>query len=255
MLSVIEQIDDGYLLDYTIVVPAYNEESYLGDVLDVLLLGMSKIPKLKGEIIVVDNNSTDQTAKIAKSRGARVVFESINQISRARNTGAKEALGRYLIFVDADTKIPSELLALSLKKMEQDECGGGGATLKFDSNQNQLFFGTFMPFFWSCISQTFKLAAGSFIFCKTRLFIKVEGFSEKLFAGEELLFSMQIKKVCKTEKLKFQILSSYPVITSSRKLSWFKPSQILLAILIPLFFPWAVRSRRWCSFWYRRPMD
>jgi hypothetical protein len=83
----------------------------------------------------------------------------------------------------------------------------------------------------------------------------VDGFSEKLFAAEELLFSSQIKKICKKEKLKFEILTSYPVITSSRKLSWFNPFQILLAILIPVFFPWAVRSKRWCSFWYRRPIE
>ena len=242
-------------MDYSIVVPAYNEESYLGEVLDVLKFGMSKIPGLKGEVIVVDNNSTDQTANIARSKGVRVIFESINQISRARNAGAKEALGRNLIFVDADTKIPFELLALALRKLEHEGYGGGGATLKFDSNQNQLFFGSFMPFFWSCISQTMQLAAGSFIFCNKRLFFKVDGFSEKLFAAEELLFSSQIKKVCKKEKLKFEILTSYPVITSSRKLSWFNPFQVFLALLIPVFFPWSVRSKRWCSFWYRRPNE
>ena len=54
---------------------------------------MSKIPDLKGEIIVVDNNSSDKTAEVANSKGARVVFEPINQISKARNTGAKWAKG------------------------------------------------------------------------------------------------------------------------------------------------------------------
>ena len=254
-MPVTEQQQTANRLDYSIVVPAYNEESYLGEVLDILHLGMSKLPDLKGEIIVVDNNSTDQTANLAKSKGVRVIFESINQISRARNAGAREALGRNLIFVDADTKIPFELLALALKKLDHEGYGGGGATLKFDSNQNQLFFGSFLPFFWSCISHTLQLAAGSFIFCKKRLFLKVDGFSEKLFAAEELLFSSQLKKVCKKEKLRFEILTSFPVITSSRKISWFNPFQILLAILIPVFIPWAVRSKRWCSFWYRRPIE
>ena len=77
-------------MDYSIVVPAYNEEPYLGDVLDILHLGMKKLPNLKGEIIVVDNNSTDQTANLAKSKGVRVIFESINPISRPTRPTSKK---------------------------------------------------------------------------------------------------------------------------------------------------------------------
>jgi glycosyltransferase involved in cell wall biosynthesis len=39
-------------------------------------------------VIVVDNNSTDATAELARRGGARVVFEPVNQIARARNAGA-----------------------------------------------------------------------------------------------------------------------------------------------------------------------
>jgi glycosyltransferase involved in cell wall biosynthesis len=216
---------------------------------------MRKIIDFKGEIIVVDNNSTDQTAKLAKSKGVRVVFEAINQISRARNTGSKEANGEYLIFVDADTRISQELLNLSLQRLKQEKCGGGGATIVFDTNQNQIFFGSFLPFFWSWLSKTFKLAAGSFIFCQKQLFLEAGGFSEKLFAGEEILFSIKLKRVCYRKGLNFEILEDYPVVTSSRKLTWFNPIQILIAILIPVLFPWALRSKRLCSFWYRRPLD
>ena len=79
-------------MDYSIVVPAYNEESYLGEVLDILNLGMSKIPSLKGEVIVVDNNSTDQTANIARSKGVRVIFESVNQISLSQKRGCQRGI-------------------------------------------------------------------------------------------------------------------------------------------------------------------
>jgi glycosyltransferase involved in cell wall biosynthesis len=83
-------------VDYSIIIPAYNEESYLADTLTVLQKAMMDIP-LNGEIIVTDNNSTDRTAEIAKTAGAKVVFEPVNQISRARNTGARHAEGRYLV--------------------------------------------------------------------------------------------------------------------------------------------------------------
>ena len=117
------------LVAFSIVIPAFNEENYLGNTLDSLRSGMSEISDLKGEIIVVDNNSSDKTAEVATAKGARVVFEPINQISKARNTGAKLAKGEYLIFIDADTQVSPELLGLVLKKLRYYNCGGGALPL------------------------------------------------------------------------------------------------------------------------------
>lgn len=101
-------------IDYSIIIPAYNEEEYLPYTLKSIIKSMKAISRLTGEIIVTDNNSTDSTAAIAKEYGARVVFEEHQQISRARNTGAKAALGKYLIFVDSDTLISPLLLEKTL---------------------------------------------------------------------------------------------------------------------------------------------
>jgi glycosyltransferase involved in cell wall biosynthesis len=87
------------IIDYSIIIPAYNEEDYLPHTLEHLIRAMKAFIRYKGEIIVTDNNSTDSTASIAKKYGARVVFEGHRQISRSRNTGAKAAHGKYLIFV------------------------------------------------------------------------------------------------------------------------------------------------------------
>lgn len=225
----------------------------MGKVLDLLLIEIGNIPQFKGEIIVVDNNSSDDTALIANERGVRVVFEPINQISRARNRGVVEANGENLIFLDADTKVSHELLKLALDTLDSQQSGGGGSTLMFDSNQNQFILGTLVPRFWSWISKTFKLAAGSFIFCRKEIFQKIGGFSEKLFAGEEILFSQQLKKECKMNGLKFLIFDEFPVVTSSRKLEWYSSLRILMFIIIPIIFPWAVKFRTLCSFWYHRP--
>ncbi len=77
----------------SVVIPCYNEEEGIARVIPSL-------PTSVDEVIVVDNNSTDKTAQIAEGFGARVVFEPINQISRARNSGARAADGRYLVFLD-----------------------------------------------------------------------------------------------------------------------------------------------------------
>ncbi|MGW8187968.1 MAG: glycosyltransferase family 2 protein [Desulfobacterales bacterium] len=121
----------GTLPEYSIVVPAFNEELYLPRSLDNLRSAMATVA-MSGEIIVVDNNSTDRTNDVARRRGANVVFEAINQISRARNTGARSARGRYLIFVDADTRVSPELLQLALDRLEGKAFAGGGAAIAPD---------------------------------------------------------------------------------------------------------------------------
>src|ERR1022692_1935800 len=85
----------------SIVIPAFNEERLIARCLQSIsasLVANSK-PCFTSEIIVVDNNSTDNTANLARQAGAQVVFEPINQIGRARNAGAAEASGDWLLFV------------------------------------------------------------------------------------------------------------------------------------------------------------
>ena len=240
-------------VDFSVIIPAYNEQVLIGDTLENIFLRFNEIKDLNGEIIVVDNNSTDKTSEIAKSKGAIVIFEPINQISKARNIGAGKANGRYLFFVDADTRLPKHLLSYVLDKLNTDSISGGGATLVFDNHQNKFFFGLVVPMIWKIISKTFRLAAGSFIFCRKDFFEQIGGFSENLFAGEEIHFSQQYKKICKKHRKSFRIICKFPVITSSRKISWFNPFKLLLAIFIPILFPWALKSRKMCWFWYKRP--
>jgi len=116
---------------YSVVIPAYNEEEWLPNTLAVLKETMDSLDT-PGEVIVVDNNSTDKTAQIAEGHGARVVFEPVNQISRARNVGARVADGRYLVFLDADTLLSPELLQTALDNLAGGHCCGGGTMVAFD---------------------------------------------------------------------------------------------------------------------------
>src|SRR5262245_27581298 len=117
-----EAIED--MTEYSIIVPAYNEEKLLPATLANLRAAMATVP-YSGELVVCDNNSTDRTADVARAGGARVVFEPVNHISRARNAGARAALGRWFVMVDADTHIEPALLASALERMASGRVAGG----------------------------------------------------------------------------------------------------------------------------------
>ncbi len=86
----------------SVVIPAYNEEKYIGACLESLMKQTEK----PDEIIVIDNNSTDATATIAKSYGATVILEKKQGRTAARNRGFDSAKGDIILRTDADTRVP-----------------------------------------------------------------------------------------------------------------------------------------------------
>ena len=201
----------------SIIVPAFNEEKLLGASLAQIKSAAQVFIQYgwEFELIVCDNNSTDRTAEIARAAGATVVFEPINQIARARNSGAAAASGDWLIFVDADSHPGAELLADVAKQIRSGNCLAGGSTLRLDANYLPAQIITTL---WNVASRFLKLLAGSFIFCETAAFRKLGGFSHELFAAEELEFSKRLKKLARANRKRIVILHRHPLLTSARKL-------------------------------------
>lgn len=235
---------------YSIIIPAYNEEKWLTRTLPYLKKAMD-MSEVSGEVIVVDNNSTDGTTRVARRHNTRVVFEPVNQISRARNTGASIAKGRYLIFLDADTFLSQVLLKTALHHLSSGRCCGGGCLVDFDKPISP--FSRKILDLWNWISITFNVAAGCFIYCLRESFEAIGGFSEKVYAGEEIWFSHELRSWGQAHNMGFQMISSPRIITSSRKLDWFSPFQLVLSAVVLTLFPFSVRFRRLCSHWYYRP--
>ncbi len=85
---------------FSVVIPALDEEGYLADCLESL----ARQDFAGGvEVIVVDNNSTDRTAAIARSLGAVVVHEPQAGVCWARQRGTEHARGEIVVSTDADT--------------------------------------------------------------------------------------------------------------------------------------------------------
>jgi glycosyltransferase involved in cell wall biosynthesis len=236
--------------DYSIVVPAYNEAMLLPATLAALAEAMNAT-RLAGEIVVCDNNSTDDTATVARAAGARVVSEAVNHISRARNAGALAARGRYLVFVDADTLVPPALLNAALDALASGRICGGGATVTMHPVPTGV--GLKLVELWNAFSKRVRLAAGSFLFVRRDAFDAVGGFSLKVYASEELWLSRSVKRWGAQRGLDFVILEAPSVITSARKTEWYSESTLFLTVLLLFVFPFALRSRTLCWIWYRRP--
>ncbi|MEA3192359.1 MAG: hypothetical protein QOD26_692 [Betaproteobacteria bacterium] len=224
----------------SVIVPAFNEEKLLGATLACI---REATTGLDAELIVCDNNSTDRTPEIAKAAGARVVFEPVNQISRARNAGAAAASGDWLVFVDADS-LPSHALFGELADtIAAGRCIGGGATVRFDEADRSARAAVAV---WNAISRSMRWAAGSFVFCQAAAFRKIGGFSTELYASEEIDFSRRLKRLGD-----LAILHRHPLRTSGRKVRLYsKREHFALLLRIVLSGGRALRSRDECFAWY-----
>ncbi len=205
----------------SIVVPAFNEEKELPSCLDSIhsacasALNPANCPGVwRYELIVANNNSTDATDRVARRHGARVVFEPNNQISRARNRGASVARGQWLLFLDADSRLHGETLCDLRSAIESDCYVGGGCTIGLDSAP---WWGSASIQLWNLAAQCMRLASGSFLFCRSEAFSAVGGFSESLYASEDLALSRRLKKWGKARGLAFSMLSAQPHVSSGRK--------------------------------------
>jgi glycosyltransferase involved in cell wall biosynthesis len=237
---------------YSIIIPAFNEEQWLTATITSVRDAMAQVDR-PGEIIVVDNNSTDGTARVAAEHGAQVVFEPVNQISRARNAGGRAARGKYLIFLDADTLLSAELLGKALDNLDRPDCCGGGVVIVHDGPLPMM--ARLILAMWNRCSVILRLGAGCFLYCTRDGFDATGGFSENVYASEEIWFSRSLARWGRAQKKTFEIITDPPVVTSNRKFHWFSPLQMAGQFLVVLLFPFAPRFRSLCAFWYTRPAN
>lgn len=234
----------------SIVIPAFNEERVIEDCLTSISTSFrsSHDHECTAEIIVVDNNSTDRTAQLAKQAGALVVFEPINQIGRARNAGAAVATGEWLLFLDADSLLSPELSADITAMIKEGKHVGCGSTLSMDGLPwwaNGIFH------VWRGMSIMCRWAAGALIVCRRDAFQEVGGFPLDIYALEEIELSKRLKKWGRQRDLQFAILSKHPLKTSSRKVALYSTWEIAAQILrVFLSRRKTLGDRRHLSVWY-----
>ncbi len=223
------------------VIPAYNEELELSATIAAIHAATSAIAQ-PCEVIVVDDASTDATARIASHAGAKVIRIQRRQIAAARNAGARAAHGEYLFFVDADTRINRSHVTQAIAGLEAGY-SGGGARVAVDG---------LVPLWGRILLRAFcalyfglNLGAGAFLFTTRRNFEEIGGFDEQYFVGEEVYFSLALRKLGR-----FKVLRE-PILTSGRKLRMYPAKQIFSNFFSVIIGGRRVaRSRAKLNLWY-----
>jgi glycosyltransferase involved in cell wall biosynthesis len=179
--------------DISLVIPAFNEEKNLPRLFETI-----KNQDFKGtfEIIVVDNNSTDKTAQVAKKLGARVVKEKVQGIGPAKNRGCLEAKGEILAICDADNLLPPNWLSTIWENFSKSKgiVAVSGSVFIFGIPK---IFSCLFWFFYLIFLKIFKRLEGCNMAFRKDAFLKVGGFTKGVKFGENIDISEKLKKVGK----------------------------------------------------------
>lgn len=216
------------------IVPAHNEELWIGKCLHSIRAAMEKVSE-PYEVIVVDDASTDATPQIARQMGARTLQVEHRKISAVRNAGARAAGGEVFFFVDADTQVNERVVSAALAVLRAGAAGGGCV---FDFDGPTPLWGRIILFFAVRAARLIRWVGGCFLFCTRAGYSAAGGFSESLYAGEDIAFVQALKKVGRFVVLKPKVVSS------GRKLEVVGPWQVL-----GLMLTIAMRGARYESKW------
>ena len=102
--------------DVSVVIPALNAASTI----EACLAALAAQTVTPGEVIVVDDGSTDSTPEIARRMGAEVITQDRGGAGAARNRGAKAARGKLLLFTDADCAPVGDWVERLVERLDDD---------------------------------------------------------------------------------------------------------------------------------------
>lgn len=235
------------LCEVSFIIPAHDEAAFIGSCLDAIRRA-AMANRVSFEIIVADDGSADDTARVARQRGARVVDVDARHASRARNAGAEVARGKVLCFVDADTCIDAAVLGGTLAAIAGGAVGGGAV---FRYAPPVPTTGRILEHLAATVFRWLNLPAGSFVFARRTAFEAAGGFDPWLFAAEEWALCRALSRRGPT------VILNQPVVTSAREFERMRASDVVALVWRAfrrgprvalrqrdLFDAWATRGRQ-----------
>jgi glycosyltransferase involved in cell wall biosynthesis len=198
-------------MSISIIIPAHNEEPYLGGCLDAAAAAARAVG-VDVETVVVLNRCTDGSERIARERGAKPVPDDSRCIAAVRNRGVAASSGEVIVTCDADSRIHPQMLPAVLRELRRGAIGGG-VDIRYDRRS----FGI------RATEMMFRLGVGiTGVSCGSfwttrRAFDAVGGFDERLLLAEDVDFGLRLRKHGKARGLRYVTLWDTPLSTSARK--------------------------------------
>ncbi|QQG39488.1 MAG: glycosyltransferase [Candidatus Aenigmatarchaeota archaeon] len=192
----------------SVVIPAYNEESYIEHTLRSLH-GQG----VEYESIVVDGGSTDRTVQIARKYADRTLVVKKGGVSAARNAGASAAKGDIILFLDADTRMDKGSLT-TIRNAFSDGVVGVCANVRSDGPLHAKVVYKITSAV-ACVTSLLRIPLfyGMCMAWRRDAFRRAGGFDEATRVGEDMKLTLALHN-----KGRCKWLRRATVVTSSRRL-------------------------------------
>lgn len=174
-------------MKFSIIVPALNEEKYIG----VLLGSLVQQKYLDFEVIVIDGKSEDKTVEEVQKYfpflELRIIASDVRNVSYQRNLGAKNAHSDHLIFFDADVKPEPDFLERLAKRLNKKHVDALTSWNKPMSKKliDKVMYGAYNVLFLEGLKKFSPSAMGTFIYVRKEVFEKMNGFDMKICLAED----------------------------------------------------------------------
>jgi glycosyltransferase involved in cell wall biosynthesis len=200
---------------FSLIIPAFNEEAYLPTLLnsvDVARTCYAGGPE-EIEIVVADNASTDSTADLARSSGCRVFREDRRVIAAVRNTGARNARGHVLVFVDADNIMHPDTFNAIDRSLSTGKVVAGATGVKMQrmSLGIAITYILMVPIAWLTRMDT------GVVFCSREDFEAIGGYNEGRLFAEDVQLLWDLMRLGRKRGQKLSRITSTRAIFSTRK--------------------------------------
>ena len=197
---------------FSVIIPAHNEESFIGRCLQSIDQAAQPYP---GQIqtIVALNRCTDRTEDIARDHGAIIVNEDVKNLAKIRNAAARLATGDIIVTIDADSHMTATMLEEVEKCLLTGKYIGGGVFIWPDRMSPGIFMSllAILP-----VLLIYRVSGGLF-WCYRRDFEAIGGFNESLVSAEDVDFARRLKSYGKRRGKRFKTITKARIITSCRK--------------------------------------
>ncbi|MFC5703409.1 glycosyltransferase [Cohnella faecalis] len=199
---------------FSVLIPAHNEENYIGKCLDSIAAAAAPYPN-QTEVIVILNRCTDRTEEIARAYGCVTLVDDSKNLSMIRNAGARIARGEFIVTIDADSMMTERMLTEIDSHLASGSYIGGGAAAKFE----RMSAGIVVSAILLIVPLLFKYGAVSIgiFWCRKSDFDAIGGFNEKMLMAEDADFAHRLKKWGKRQGKKYGTIKKAQMITSCRK--------------------------------------